>query len=89
MKCYRDHYQMLVFSGEDVEELWGFEHLCDRFVVEIFEVLGVGLEFPLIRLIVPTHVILVVLIDLRDPTFRRSNGDQSVGFEGIPDGLSQ
>ena len=78
-----------MFGGEDVKELWGFEHLCDWFVVEVFEVLGVESALPLIRLILPTHVILVMLVDLRDSTFRWSNRDQSVRFEGIPDRLSQ
>jgi len=46
VKYYRDRHQVFVFSGEGIEELWGFEHLCDRFFVEIFEVLETALELP-------------------------------------------
>ena len=89
VECYRDHHQVLVFSGEDIEELWSLEHFCDRFVVEVFEVLEVELELPLIRFIVYTHIILIMLIDLRNSPFCWSNGDQSIGFEGISDRLPQ
>lgn len=89
MECYRDHHQVFVFGGENVKELWGFEHLCDWFVAEIFEVLEVELELRSILSTVHTHVILVMFINLRDSPFRRSNGDQSIGFEGIPNRLSQ
>ena len=39
MECDGDHNQVLMFGSEDVEKLRGFEHLCDGFIVEIFEVL--------------------------------------------------
>jgi hypothetical protein len=39
-----DHNQMFMFCGEDVKELRGFEHLCDRFIVEVFEVLQMESE---------------------------------------------
>ena len=87
VKCYGNHYQMLVFSSEDVEKLWGFKHLCDRFIVEVFEVLEVALRPSSTRFVVHTHVILVMLIDLRDPSFRGGDGDQSIGLEGVPDCL--